>query len=321
MPSSGPRKRYPLQQSPLYRLRGKGRFEAVLGVSWDSVLELLQSDGYRVWTNAKGREIQAPVHWMAAVHKTIGDLLARIEVPDYVFSQKGRSYADNARQHLGRHPVIKTDIHRFYPSVARSMVFKMFFEDFECAEDVAHRLADICCYQQKHLPTGSPLSGRVGFFAARWLFDDINALAQAHGCTLTVYVDDITLSGPQATKQLLAKVRTLIARHGLRSKTTKSQTFAPGAPKSVTGAVIVDDELRLPNVRHRLLHEARQGLRVAVGEERRRLQRQVKGREQEARQILRSAAAPGVQSPDLVGPASAESPVGHGHAPIPEQRQ
>lgn len=321
MQSSGPRKRYPLQQSPLYRLRGKGRFEAVLGVSWDSVPELLQSDGYRVWTNAKGREIQAPIHWMAAVHKTIGDLLARIEVPDYVFSQKGRSYADNARQHLGRHPVIKTDIHRFYPSITRSMVFKTFLADFGCAEDVAHRLADICCYQQKHLPTGSQLSGRVAFFAARQLFDDINALAQAHGCTLTVYVDDVTLSGPRATKQLLAQVRALISHHGLRSKTTKSQTFAPSAAKGVTGAVIVDDELRLPNVRHRLLHEARNALKGAVGEERLRLQRQVKGREQEARQILRIVGGPEVQSPDLVEPANAESRGGHHDALVQQQHE
>lgn len=308
MQSSGPRKRYPLQQSPLYRLRGKGRFEAVLGVSWESVPELLRSNAYRVWTNEKGREIQAPVHWMAAVHKTIGDLLARIEVPGYVFSQKGRSYADNARQHLGRHPVIKTDIHRFYPSVTRTLVFRTFLEDFECAADVAHRLADICCYRQQHLPTGSPLSGRVAFFAARRLFDDINALALAHECTLTVYVDDITVSGPRATKRLLADVRALIARHGLHSKTAKSRTFAPGAPKSVTGAVIVDDKLRLPNVRHRLLHEARQGLRVAVGEERRRLQRQVQGREQEAKQILRSVVTLGTQPTGGLDSAKVESP-------------
>jgi len=287
MPSSGPRKRYPLQQSPLYRLRGKGRFETVLGVSWDSVEALLQSDAYRVWTNEKGREIQAPIHWMAAVHKTIGDLLGRIEIPGYVFSQKGRSYADNARQHLGKHPVIKTDIHRFYPSVTRAMVFRTFVRDFECAADVADRLADICCYQQRHLPTGSPLSGRVAFFAARQLFDEIDQLAQRHECKLTIYVDDITLSGPRATKQLLAMVRSLIARHGLHSKAKKSRTFAPGSPKSVTGAVIVEEELRLPNARHRLLYEARQELRVAVGDERRRLQRQVKGREQEAKQILR----------------------------------
>lgn len=287
MTSSGPRKRYPIHQSPLYRLRGKGRFETVLGIAWDSVPALLQSDGYRIWLNEKGREIQAPIHWMQAVHKTIGNLLGRIEVPGYVFSQKGRSYVDNARQHLGKQPIIKTDIYHFYPSVTRAMVFKTFHRDFRCAADVADRLADICCYRQEHLPTGSSLSGRVAFFAARQLFDDINALAQASACTMTVYVDDITLSGMQANKQLLAQVRKLIAKHGFHSKLAKSKTFSPDAPKLVTGAIIVGDELRMPNFRHQLLHIARKELRATADDERRRLLlRKVKGREQEAAQFL-----------------------------------
>jgi Reverse transcriptase (RNA-dependent DNA polymerase) len=287
MPLSAPRKCYAIDQSPLYRLRGKGRFKEVIGVDWDSVPELLSADSYRVWLNPKKREIQAPIDWMAAVHKNIGDLLARIEIPDYVYSQKGRSYADNARQHLGAHPVIKTDIHKFYPSVTRPMVFRMFKHDFECAADVADRLADICCYKQAHLPTGSPLSGRVSFFAARGLFDNIARLAEAADCTLTIYVDDIALSGPNATKRLLAEVRMLISQHGLKSKGKKSKTFAPGAPKCVTGAVIVGDELRLPNERHQRIHQTRAALKDAEGDERLKLKRQLRGREQEAAQVLR----------------------------------
>ncbi|MCA6218362.1 RNA-directed DNA polymerase [Ideonella sp. B7] len=287
MRSSAPRKAYALNQSPLFRLRGKGRFEDVIGVKWESVTDLLAAESFRVWKGPKDREIQAPIHWMAAVHKVIADLLARIEVPDYVFSQKGRSYADNARQHLGNHPVIKTDINKFYPSVTRAMVFRMFVRDFECAADVADRLADICCYRQLHLPTGSPLSGRVAFFAARGLFEDIAKLAAASDCKLTIYVDDIALSGPNATKRLLGEVRMLIARHGLKSKGKKSATFAAGAPKSVTGAVIVGDELRLPNERHRKLHETRSAYAAADGDERAKLGRQLRGRQQEAAQILR----------------------------------
>jgi hypothetical protein len=120
--------------------------------------KLLDVKHYRVWTNEKGREIQAPHGWLAQVHKRIGALLARIELPNYVYSQKGRSYADNARAHRGETPLIKTDISRFYPSVTRQAVFRMFIDDFECAVDVAHRLADVCCYKQAHLPPVAPLA-------------------------------------------------------------------------------------------------------------------------------------------------------------------
>lgn len=286
MTSSASRRRYAIDQSPLFALRGKGRFEKALGIKWDSVPELLGSDAYRVWLNEKNREIQAPINWMAAMHKNIGDLLARIEVPDYVFSQKGRSYADNAQKHVGNHPVIKTDIHKFYPSVTREMVFGTFFRDFSCAADIADRLADICCFKQQHLPTGSPLSGRLAFFAARPLFDDIAMLAQANDCTFTIYVDDIVLSGPSATKALLGQVRTLISRHGLKSKNKKSKTFAHGAPKCVTGAVIVGDRLKLPNARHLKMRDAHNALVAANDEDRESLKMQYVGRRQEAKQVL-----------------------------------
>ncbi len=238
MRSRQPRNPYQIESSPLYRLLGEKQFETVAGVPWDAVPDLLASEGYLVWKNKKGREIQAPVHRMSQVHRKLGSLLSRVQVPDYVYSQKGRSYADNARAHVGRKPLIKTDVSKFYPSVTRAMVFRMFVREFRCAEDVAHRLADICCYKQAHLPTGSPLSGRAAYFAARPMFDEIQKFAKAAGCVLSVYVDDITISGQGSTGKLLSEVRGAIRRHGFKSKDAKSMTFPACGVKPVTGAIV-----------------------------------------------------------------------------------
>ncbi|UYO94335.1 reverse transcriptase family protein [Pollutimonas sp. M17] len=289
MQSTSKPKRYPLGRSPLYRLRGKGKFETVLGVQWDAMYKLLDVKYYRVWTNDKGRQIQAPHGWLAQVHKRIGVLLSRIQLPDYVYSQKGRSYADNARAHRGETPLIKTDISRFYPSVTRQAVFRMFMDDFECAVDVAHRLADICCYKQAHLPTGSPLSGRVAFFAKRHMFDEIADSAQSVGCKMTAYVDDVTVSGTKATKELLGAIRQTIGRHGLRTQGRKSKTYASGAAKIVTGVVVVRDEVRLPNSRHLNIHRARQAVQTAAPAELEHAQRVLAGRLLEASQVLKPA--------------------------------
>lgn len=279
--------RYPLNQSPLFKLRGKGQFQSITGVNWDAVQLLLDSPGYRVWVSKKGRDIQQPIGRMDSVHRRIGELLARIELPSYLYSQKGRSYADNARQHVGSVPLIKTDIHKFYPSTTWAMVYRMFCSDFMCALDVSRRLADICCYEQKHLPTGSPLSGRVAFFAARHMFDDIAGLAQREECRVTVYVDDVTVSGEGASKSLLVEIRRVVHRHGLKTKNKKSRTYAATAPKMVTGAVVVGDELRLPNARHLKIKQARHDLQVAAPDRKERLQRVLCGRLQDAKQILR----------------------------------
>jgi len=288
MQSKSPPKRYPLERSPLYRLCGKGKFEIVLRVQWDAVPKLLDVKHYRVWINEKGREIQAPHGWLAQVHKRIGELLARIELPDYLYSQKGRSYADNARAHRGNTPLIKTDISRFYPSVTRQAVFRMFLDDFECSVDVAHRLADVCCYKQMYLPTGSALSGRVAFFAAQHMFDEIADVVREAGCKMTVYVDDVVISGATATKTLLGKVRQIIRRHGLRTQNRKSKTYTSSAVKAVTGAVVVGDDVRLPNIRHLNIHRARQAIEAAAPADKERARRVLAGRLQEARQVLGS---------------------------------
>ena len=281
------RRKYPIHQSPLYKIIGKGRLEKILGIELSQLNRLLSAENYRVWVNDRDREIQQPIKWLAQVHRRIGDLLSRIEVPDYVFSQKGRSYTDNARQHVGNFPLGKTDISKFYPSTTRPMVWRMFSQTFRCANDVADILADICCYQQTHLPTGSSLSGRVAFFAALPMFDEIHETAKRSESCMTVYVDDITLSGPAVTKRLISEIRQTVRQHGLKTKEAKTKTFPADSPKAVTGAIIAGDSLRLPNARHKKIWETRRAIREASCDEKTKLLRSLKGRIQEAGQILK----------------------------------
>jgi hypothetical protein len=166
------------------------------------------------------------------------------------------------------------------------MVFELFKNDFECAEDVAHRLADICCYKQEHLPTGSTISGRVAFLVARKMFDEIHDVVVSQGCRGTVYVDDVTVSGQSANMRLLGEIRKIISRNGYKTKYRKSKSYAPGSAKIVTGAVISGDKLCLPNVRHRNIWMTRRELERTVSGERESLMRKLRGRLQEASQIL-----------------------------------
>jgi hypothetical protein len=289
MKSKNPPKRYAIHQSPLFRIRGHGQFEKRLGIEWDAVDRLTAPENYRVWidsSNGKEREIQQPIAWLGKIHEHIGGLIRKIEVPEYLFSTKGRSSIENARQHLGDVPLIKTDIHKFYPSITRQMVFRMFVRDFQCAADVSSRLADICCYQQRHLPTGSALSGGVAFFAARHMFDELFALAQSQQCKMTVYVDDVTVSGPGATKTLLAEFRHVVRKHEHKSKSKKSKTYSAFSAKEVTGAVIDGSRLRVPNKQSQKIWIAQRKLLTATAEEKPILQRSLRGRLQQTRQIL-----------------------------------
>lgn len=280
------KKPYLINQSPLFKVVGLGQLEHILQIKLVNLGALISDDNYRVWTTSKGREIQQPIKWLAQVHERIARFISRIELPDYVYSQKGRSYIDNAKQHLGLTPLGKTDISNFYPSTTHKMVVDMFIHQFQCARDVARILADICCFRKQHLPTGSKLSGRVAFFSALSMFDEIERTAKERGCKMTLYVDDITISGIGANKKLLCDVRQIVRRHGLKTKCEKTKTFPLNAPKTVTGAIVLGSEIKLPNSRHLKLHAARRALVKSDNFERQRLLLSYRGRLREAGQVL-----------------------------------
>ncbi len=256
MSSKKSNKIYPIKDSPFYLLKGKSQLERVLSIKWES-LNLLLSDkaSYRIFANESGREIQTPVNGMRRIHDRVAELLKRIELPNYLTSRKGLSYIDNAIIHKDAKNLLKTDISKFYPSTTLNMVYQMFLDVFLCAKDIAFMLAKICCYEC-HLPTGSPLSGRVAFFAAKKMFDEIEQLTAKYNCTLTIYVDDITVSGAEVNGELLWKIRQIINKHGFIAARKKSKIYYNGCTSIVTGVIIRGSNLLVPNKRHKKIWEA-----------------------------------------------------------------
>ena len=277
---------YPIHQSPLYKIKGIGQFEKVLGIKWNSVPKLLKSKNFHAFVNDDGRLIQTPIYRMKSLHKRIGSLLSKIELPEYLHSKKGFSYVTNAKVHVGKTPLIKTDIHKFYPSTSRLMVYLMFVREFKCAKDIAHRLADICCYEQKHLPTGSKISGYIAFFAAQPIFNEIDSLAKQYSCKLTLYVDDIIISGEMATKELLSKVRQIIRESDYKTKNQKSITFSAYKSKKVTGVIVSANGLAIPNKQHLKIYKKRKKILDASQSEREALNRSLKGSLLAIKQIM-----------------------------------
>lgn len=282
--------RYPIEKSPLCRIRGIHQFGQVLGVGWRDSSKLLDSRYYKVFwktsPNKKPRLIQYPIYELAVVHNRLASLLARVEMPDYVFSQKGRSHIDNASEHRGTTPLIKTDIHRFFPSTLHQRIFRFFRDRLECAADIAWRLADLCCYEQKHLPTGSQISGYLAFFSAQEMFDEVAALLVSKDCCPTLFVDDLTVSGKQASTQTLVEMRSIIRHHGYRTSDEKSKTYAATGAKEVTGAVLLRERLLLPNARHKELHQALKSFDHASISDQQILLPRILGRQSEAEQVF-----------------------------------
>jgi RNA-directed DNA polymerase len=143
--------------------------------------------------------------------------------------------------------VVKTDISKFYQSTTRHQVFIGLIREFKCSGDVAMLIADSCTYQG-HVPTGSPASMLLAFYAHKQPFDAQYLRAMKEGRTFTLYVDDITLSGESVNLRELCSITKTLRGVGL--KCHKTHLFEKHSPKPVTGAIITDEGLRLPNRRH-----------------------------------------------------------------------
>ncbi len=89
------------------------------------------------------------------------------------------------------------------------------------------------------------------------MWEEVRQIAESAGCTLTVYMDDLTLSGPRVPERVIWAVKRQIHRCGLRYHKEKRYS---GGVTEITGVIVKDGELMLPNRQHRKLHALRKQL-------------------------------------------------------------
>jgi len=261
------RRVYPRERSPLYQLRSKESLCSILGISRQQ-LSLLQSDtSYRVFpkvVNGKTRTIQKPLGRLWDVHKRLQKLMARIECPEWCFSGvRGRSHIDHARRHAEGSYLLACDIRGFYPSTQKEYVFRFFHYSMCQAENIAWMIADMATCEG-HLPTGSPSSPVLAFWAYEPMFSEIATLADRSDARFTVYVDDMVISSAAPLPPgLLREISRIVRRYGLTLKQSKTRLRGPASWKKVTGAIITPTgRVVVPNKLRRNINELSTKLRT-----------------------------------------------------------
>jgi len=244
---------YALNQSPLYKLRNQRRLAAFLKIDLKKLYVLLDTPcNYRVFLLGK-RTCHDPKPTLKSIHKRLQILLNRIAPPEYLHSAtKGRSYITNAAAHRGNKKLHKLDIRGFFDATTFKHIYDFFKNTMLCSEDVATLLTRIATYND-HLPTGSPLSPILAYFAHKPLFEQMYNEALAADVDMTCYVDDLTFSGDTLPKHVLRKAKEGIVRRGLEYH--KEKRFGEGAVKIVTGVALRGEEMLLPNKRYKKIYE------------------------------------------------------------------
>jgi retron-type reverse transcriptase len=266
-----------LDQSQLYKLRNRSKLAKILRISPAELERLSKAESlYSEFQIEKKcgngfRTVENPSRPLKLTQARIARLLSRITPPDFLFCPvKRRCYVSNATAHLGNRVVHCLDIKKFFPSTPQRRVFWFFHKVMKCERDIAGTLASLACYQG-HLPTGSPLSPIMAYFAYFDLWERISKFCKARGYKFTVYIDDITISGSKVPASDIWEVRKMISAVGL--KYHKQKTFVD-RPAEITGVMIWNGKAFPPNRQRKKHHDTRILLKSAQGDE----QKKLKGR-------------------------------------------
>lgn len=281
---------YSERDSPFFRLRSKKKLAALLFCSLEKLKALSKADDlYHSFTKVKKggglRTISAPRTDLKAVQARIAELLQRIAPPDFLFAPvAGRSYVDNAAHHIGARSFRLLDIEDFFPSCTANRVIWLFRTRLECSDDVAAILRGLVT-QDGCLPQGSPCSPILAYLSYVDMWEEIEKLVRRHNCKLSVYADDITVSGNVVPEALIWEIKCTLFKCGHRYSRQKERSLID-RPAEVTGAIVLGGRLALPNRQHKKLFELQQRINTPLtADDRDHLLRRLRGRNAQKRQI------------------------------------
>jgi retron-type reverse transcriptase len=209
-----------------------------------------------------------------------------IEPPTFLTCPvKGRSYVTNARHHVGAREIVTLDVSSYFPSTTWRRIYWYFNKRLDMPTDTAWTLASLATLDDR-LPTGSPLSPIMAFLAHEDMWLAVAKLAQSAGCILTVYMDDVTISGDRVPESIVWAIKREVHKTGLRLNNRKERRFSKGQGL-VTGVFVTKDGLRIPKRSHLKLFKARKAERnpgdAAV---KAKLRNSIRGMEAQHRQVL-----------------------------------
>lgn len=256
---------YPIESSPLYKLSNKTKLANLLGVTKKYVEDFNYSrDNYTCWEqkkkNKKGtRPVENPVPTLKKAQSKLNRLLLRIQTNEYLMSGKRHAnYIKNAEYHKNNPYIFCFDLSAFFQSVSKEYIFRAFKNEFLMEDDVAWIITDLVSIPNKehtdgYIPTGSPSSQNVIYWAYKKTFDNLFKIAEAKRLKFSLYVDDMTFSSYKAISVNFPKlVQKMCSKVGLSINEGKTHYFSFNDYKDVTGCIITPkQELKVPNKRRK----------------------------------------------------------------------
>ncbi len=239
-------KRYPLNQCALYKCKSKKKLAVYMGTDLCEIKMVLDTMKYHSFQIPKKngidmRDITSPCVTLKRTQKRILRLLERIDRPDWLMSgEKGKSYITNAKYHSNNQYCLTADISCFYDNCKREYVYSFFKNKLQCSPDVSKTLTDLITWNNG-IPTGTPTSQLIAYYAYEEMFFAIKELSQQYGLTFSLYVDDMTFSGNSNFNigKFIFELRAILKRYGHSLKKSKTKYYSKNRAKIITGVAVL----------------------------------------------------------------------------------
>lgn len=211
--------------------------------------------------NGKPRDIAMPVAKLRTVHERLKFHLNKIKQPPYLCSpRKGMGMLDNAEMHLGAVQLLKVDIRQFYPKTMQEDIWRWAHYTLGIRDDVAGFIANLVAIDGR-MPFGSPVSPVLTALVHRPMFDEVYAVCGSLDLTMSLWVDDLTISGKEVPGEAIVAIRQAIRDGGFQSHKIEHLTAA--RPIEITGVPIARGRVLAPRAIHRRIQEGYAALKAA----------------------------------------------------------
>jgi RNA-directed DNA polymerase len=182
------------------------------------------------------RIINPPFKHLKDIQKKIlRVILNQIPVHRTLHSGPKTSTKSAAKAHVKQPVVVALDVQDFFPSVQSKTVCGA-LEANGFSEDVASLLARLTTHKGR-LPQGAPTSPAIARIVLCDVCKEFEALLNSVSpyARATIYVDDITISGPVGLERLIPAIISIFKRHGYSVNPLKKKIMTQDEEQIVLG--------------------------------------------------------------------------------------
>jgi hypothetical protein len=202
--------------------------------------------------NGKPRDVYDATRQLKTLQETINkNILRRVTYPSYLHGGlKGKDYISDCRLHVKAKVAITEDISKFFPSIQRDDVKKIWQFFFHFAPEVAELLAKLTT-REGVIPQGAKTSG----FIANLLFweeePELVANFSEKNLRYSRFVDDITISSERFLKNeeltgILDAIICMFRQHGLHRNRNKNRIQSSNKPIEIHGIQVNSSRPTMP---------------------------------------------------------------------------